>query len=160
MMQFIKTAVRRRKKIVLTAPSLTFVVCALLFAALPAAKLRAQSTYIPQGSKFEHFLDRMEILLQTNPDLNISTAKPISRRLAVRVAQLADSLDKQYPYDYFYHISKVDRANLSALLMNNIEWVTTKKDSFASKHPLFNMFYQNKANFYEVEDKDFFLAVD
>src|SRR5258708_40116825 len=104
---------------------------------LPAA---AQSSFLPQGSKFDHFLDRMEILLQTNPDLNISTAKPISRRLAVRVAQMADSLDKQYPYDYLYHLSRVDRANLSSLLMNNIECATTNKDSFASKHPVWNTF--------------------
>ncbi|GGB06159.1 hypothetical protein GCM10011511_31980 [Puia dinghuensis] len=102
----------------------------------------------------------MEILLQTDPDLNISTAKPISRRLAVRVAQLSDSLHKFYPYDYYYHLSSVDRANLSSLLMNNIEWVTTNKDSFMSKRPWLQAFYKNKANFYEVEDKDFFLAVD
>jgi len=158
MTQFIKTVVRRRKK--LAASSLPFLACTLLLAALSPASVRAQSTYIPQGSKFEHFLDRMEILMQTNPDLNISTAKPISRRLAVRVAELADSLDKFYPYDEFYHISKVDRANLQSLLMNNIEWVTTKKDSFVSKRPWFHTFYNNKANFYEVHDKDFFLVVD
>jgi len=158
MTQFIKTVVRRRKK--LAASSLPFLACTLLLAALSPGSVRAQSTYIPQGSKFEHFLDRMEILMQTNPDLNISTAKPISRRLAVRVAELADSLDKFYPYDEFYHISKVDRANLQSLLMNNIEWVTTKKDSFVSKRPWFHTFYNNKANFYEVHDKDFFLVVD
>lgn len=158
MTQFIKTVVRRRKK--LAASFLPFLACTLLLAALSPATVRAQSTYIPQGSKFEHFLDRMEILMQTNPDLNISTAKPISRRLAVRVAELADSLDKFYPYDEFYHISKVDRANLQSLLMNNTEWVTTKKDSFVSKRPWFHTFYNNKANFYEVHDKDFFLVVD
>jgi len=160
MTQFIKTVVRRRKKIVLSVSALSLPVLALLLAALLPAGLLAQSTYIPQGSKFDHFLDRMEILLQTNPDLNISTAKPISRRLAVRVAEMADSLDKKYPYDEFYHLSRVDRENLFSLEMNNIEWVTKKKDSFASKHPFLNTFYKNKANFYEVEDKDFFLVVD
>ena len=160
MTQFIKTVVRRRKKIALSVSSLTFLVLSLPLAALLPAGLRAQSSYLPQGSKFDHFLDRMEIKLQTNPDLNISTAKPISRRLAVRVAEMADSLDKQYPYDYFYHLTDVDRANLSSLEMNNIEWVTKKQDSFASKHPIWNTFYRNKANFYEVEDKDFFLVAD
>src|SRR5579859_2963602 len=159
MTQFIKTLVRRRKKIPLTALSLFSLSCLLLLAALPV-EVRAQSSYLPQGSKFDHFLDRMEILQQTDPDLNISTAKPISRRLAVRVAELADSLHRAYPYDYLYHLSPVDRANLSSLLMNNIEWVTGNKDSFMSKRPLWQTFYKNKANFYEVEDKDFFLAVD
>src|SRR5579872_3394319 len=92
----------------------------------------AQSSFLPQGSKFDHFLDRMEILQQTDPDLNISTAKPISRRLAVRVAEMADSLQKFYPYDELYHLSKVDQQNLSSLLMNNIEWVRGGKDSFIS----------------------------
>jgi len=120
----------------------------------------AQSSYLPQGSKFDHFLDRMEILQQTDPDLNISTAKPISRRLAVRVAEIADSLHKFYPYDELYHLSKVDRDNLSSLMMNNAEWVRGQTDSFQSKKPLLNAFYKDKANFYEVREKDFFLAVN
>jgi len=44
--------------------------------------------------------------------------------------------------------------------MNNIEWVNGKKDSFNSKKPLLGAFYIHKANFYEVNEKDFFLAVD
>jgi hypothetical protein len=120
----------------------------------------AQSTFLPQGSKSEHFLDRMEILLQTNPELNISTAKPISRKLAVDIAQMSDSLHHFYPYDYFYRLSKIDQYNLHDLLMNNIEWVNGKKDSFNSKKPLLDIFYKHKANFYEVNEKDFFLVVD
>jgi len=126
---------------------------------LPAASF-AQSTFLPQGSKSEHFLDRMEILLQTNPELNISTAKPISRKLSVDIAQMSDSLHHFYPYDYFYRLSKIDQYNLHDLLMNNIEWVNGKKDSFNSKKPLLGAFYIHKANFYEVNEKDFFLAVD
>lgn len=121
---------------------------------------RTQSTFLPQGSKFDHFLDRLEILQQTDPDLNISTAKPISRRLTVGVAEMADSLHKFYPYDAYYHLSSVDRANLSSLLMNNIEWVTGSKDTFLSKKPWLNTFYVDKANFYEVNEKDFFLAIN
>jgi len=129
----------------------------VLWLAVPG---RAQSTFLPQGSKFDHFLDRLEILQQTDPDLNISTAKPIGRRLAVRVAEMADSLHNFYPYDDLYHLSRVDRANLSSLLMNNIEWVRGRKDTFLSKKPLWNTFYTDKANFYEVNEKDFFLAIN
>ncbi|HXB10111.1 MAG TPA: hypothetical protein VNW04_23470 [Puia sp.] len=160
MTQFIKTLVRRRKKIGLTAYSVTLTACVLVLFTISPARLAAQSTYLPQGSKYDHFLDRMEILLQTNPDLNISTAKPISRRLAVRVAEEADSLHKRFPYDDFYHLSPVDLANLHSLLLNNIEWVTKKDSGFLSKRPLLNTFYTEKANFYEAEDKDFFVVVD
>src|SRR5882762_4679762 len=120
----------------------------------------AQSSFLPQGSKFDHFLDRMEILQQTDPDLNISTAKPISRRLAVRVADISDSLHKFYPYDDYYHLSPIDRQNLSSLLMNNVEWVTSNTDSFVSKRPWLQTFYKDKANFYEVNENDFFLAIN
>lgn len=143
MTQFIKTVV-----IILCIPFL-----------LPGRTV-AQSTFLPQGSKFDHFLERLEILQQTDEDLNITTCKPISRKLAVHVAHISDSLYHWYPYDDIDHLSAVDRANLSSLMTNNIEWVTTSRDSFMSKHPWFNTFYKTKANFYEVEDKDFFLAVD
>jgi hypothetical protein len=120
----------------------------------------AQSTFLPQGNKFAHFLDRMEILLQTNPHLNITTDKPMSRKLAVEIAQLSDSLHHFYPYDYFYRLSKIDQYNLRDLLMNNIEWVSGNKDSFNSRKPFLNTFYKHKANFFEVNEKDFFLAID
>ncbi len=120
----------------------------------------AQSTMLPQGSKWDHFLERMEILLQDNPDLNATTPKPMSRKMAVQVAELADSLNHFYPYDYFYKLSKTDEANLQDLLMNNSEWVSRNKDDFKSKRPLFNAFYKTKANFFEVDEKDFFLALN
>jgi hypothetical protein len=148
MTQFIKTPEVRRRFLPM-----------LLTVLLPAAIL-AQSGYLPQGSKFEHFLDRMEILQQTNPDLNFSTDKPISRKLAVRMSELADSLDRFYPYDELYHLSPVDRATLASLLMNNPEWVRGPTDSFRSKRPWFNTFYTNKAIFFLVQAKDFFLAFD
>src|SRR5579872_1804642 len=111
MTQFIKSLIKRR----INLPAAVRLIPALLLATLLPALVQAQSTFLPQGSKFDHFLERMEILQQTDPDLNISTNKPISRRLAVRVAQLADSLYKFYPYDYIDHISTVDRTSLSSL---------------------------------------------
>ncbi|HVM87759.1 MAG TPA: hypothetical protein VMT76_06190 [Puia sp.] len=131
--------------------------CIILFFPLPGI---AQSTFLPQGNKFEHFLDRMEILLQTNPSLNITTDKPMSRKLAVETAQLSDSLHHFYPYDYFYRLSKIDQYYLHDLLMNNIEWVKGNTDSFNSKKPFLNIFYKHKANLFEVNEKDFFLTLD
>ncbi|HEY4155637.1 MAG TPA: hypothetical protein VGM24_09415 [Puia sp.] len=142
MVQFIKTVARH--VIILALPVFGF----------------SQSTFLPEGSQYEHFLDRLTILLQNNPDLNLATARPVSRKLAVEVSEMSDSLDKFYPYDDFYHLSKTDRATLQSLLMNNSEWVTGSKASFQSKHPLWNTIYKTRANFLEVNEKDFFLAIN
>jgi hypothetical protein len=159
MMQFIKTLVRRH--IILGIPSfrLALILPALMLVFGLPVLTRAQSTFLPQGSKFDHFLDRMEILQQT-PEQNFSSDRPLSRKRVVAIAQLSDSLHKAFPYDYLYHLNPVDMANLSSLLMNNIEWVTSNKDSFVSKRPWLHTFYTGKANFYEVHEKDFFLALD
>src|SRR5579862_7174383 len=138
MTQFIKTLVRGL--IILGVPYSGF----------------SQSTLLPQESKSDHFLDRMEILLQTNPDLNVTTVKPMSRKLAVEIADLSDSLHHQYPYDYFYRLSKIDQYNLRDLLMNNIEWFHGNKNDFLSANNLWSTFYLHKANFFEVNEKDFF----
>jgi len=81
----------------------------------------SQSTYLPLGSKSEHFLDRLGILMQTNPDLNVFTPKPLSRKIAVKVSELGDSLSRAFPYDEYYHLGKTDQQNLQELLMNNTE---------------------------------------
>jgi hypothetical protein len=142
MMQFIKTRVRHL--IILLFPYLGF----------------AQSSFLPQESKSDHFLDRMEILLQTNPDLNVTTVKPMSRKLAVEIADISDSLHHKYPYDYFYRLSKIDQYNLHELLMNNIEWFHGNKNDFLSANNLWSTFYIHKANFCEVNEKDFFMVID
>jgi len=129
----------------------------LLF--LPTVAL-TQSTLLQRGSKHEHFLERLEIEHQDNSELNYSTFKPLSRRLAVQSSEVADSLRNFYPYDYYYSLTPIDRYNLRSLLMNNREWVQSSRDSFASRKPLFNALYKDKANFFAVEEKDFFLAVN
>jgi len=55
---------------------------------------------------------------------------------------------------------RVDRQNLQSLLLNNAEWVSGSKDSFQSKKPWWNTFYKDKANFYQVNEKDFFMVVN
>lgn len=142
MMQFIKTLLRH--SIILCFPVTLF----------------AQSTELPQGSKFERFLDRLTILLQDNPDLNLATTKYMPRKLAVKSAELADSLSKFFPYDDYYRLSPVDQKMLKDLLMNNNEWTRMPIDSFLSRKPLWNTFYKTKANFYEVHEPDFFLALN
>lgn len=116
---------------------------------------RAQSTYLPQGHQHQQLLERLEILLQKNPDLNVVTVKPLSRRIAVRVAEYADSSDQPSPI-----LSNTDRHNLQSLFMNNSEWVTGDKSEFTSNKNLWGTFYKTKANLLEVDEKDFFLAIN
>jgi hypothetical protein len=131
----------------------------IIFFIIPAL-VWGQSTLLPQGSKHAALLDRLEILLQTNPDINFSGQKPFSRKMAVKVSETADSLDKKYPFDYHYHLSPVDKYNLQSLLQNNSEWVTGNKTRFASKKSFLKSFYKTKADFFSVHEKDFFLAVN
>ncbi len=119
----------------------------------------SQSTLLPQQSKHKHLLERMEILMQDNNELNISTFKPISRQLAVNIASIADSLHSRYPYDIYSHLSPVDQYNLRSLLMNNSEWFEGDQSAFKSKKPL-GSFYKTQADFFSVNEKDLFLAVN
>ena len=126
---------------------------------LPATGF-AQSTTMPEGSKFDHFMDRLEILEQKNHDLNLTAAKPISRKLAAQSAAQADSFRIASGASARYSFSKVDQSSLQELLMNNSEWAPGDQSAFKSKHPIFNTFYTTQANFVLVRDKDFFLTVD
>src|SRR2546426_12195476 len=51
----------------------------------------AQSTYLNQGSKEYHFVDRLEIKQERNTDLNFSTLKPYNRKAIVQQAEFLDS---------------------------------------------------------------------
>ena len=97
---------------------------------------------------------------QDHKELNLATFKPITRKTAVQLAERSDSLNRFYPYDYYYNLNAVDRHNLKSLLMNNREWVKSNRDSFVSKKPLWNSFYKDKANFIAVDEPDFFLALN
>lgn len=129
----------------------------------------AQSTYLNQGAKEYHFIDRLEIKQQTNTDLNFSTLRPLNRKYIVKEVTFLDSARMGYKdstgVDKFREwtdldLTDVDEYNMQSLLMNNSEWVTTPKENFISKKRLFNNFYKTKANFLEVNNKDLFLAVN
>lgn len=120
----------------------------------------SQSTTLPQGSKHRILLNRLEMLMQSNPELNVATIKPISRQTAVTIAEMADSLNQRFPYDFYHRLTKVDHHNLRSLLMNNTEWVTGDQSGITSKKPLWNTFYKTPADFFTVNEKDFFLAIN
>ncbi len=130
----------------------------------------AQSTFLNQGSKDIHFVDRMEIKQQKNTHLNFSTLQPFNRRYIVQQAEFIDSArlgyvdtltgrDK-YPEWMDQALTPVDEYNLQDFLMNNTEWVTGPTDEFKSKRPILKTFYKTKPNFLEVKNRDFFLALN
>ena len=130
----------------------------------------AQSTYIPLGSKAYDFIDRMEIKLQENKNLNFSTVKPYNRKAIVKEVEYLDST-RMTPTDSARGFNKygdrsdliltpVDEYNLRSLLMNNSEWVLTPRPEFESATPVLKNFYKTKANLLEVNTKDLFLAIN
>lgn len=118
--------------------------------------LYSQTTYIPEGDKAYPLLERLEIKQGKNSNLIFSSTKPFSRRSAVEAAEYADSLSREGQLS----LSAVDLYNLHSLKLNNSEWVKNPDASFDSKHPFLKNFYTTPANFYSVNVKDFFLAVD
>jgi hypothetical protein len=130
---------------------------------------KAQTTYLPEGSKEYQFIDRFEIKKGNNTDLNFSTLKPYSRRAIVKEIELLDS-SRFTASDTFFtedqkkwealNLSKIDEYNIHSILMNNSEWVTGSKESFNSKKSLWNTFYKTKSNLLEVNNKDLFLAIN
>lgn len=130
----------------------------------------AQSTYLQQGDKAYQLLERLEIKGKINPAFNFSGLKYLNRRSMVKEAVFMDSinavvnnggtLDSTAALWSKLQLTKIDAYNLHSFYMNNSEWVTGPKESFLSKKPIFKIFYKTPANLYEVNTKDFFLAVN
>lgn len=137
-MQFIKTLIRA---VIFISPTMAI----------------AQSTLLPQGTKYQQMLDRLEIKAQKDSVLNFSFVKPQNRKMLVEQAEL---LLKQDSADGNLKLSEVDRANLQSFFANNLEWVSGDKSVYNSKHPIWNTIYKTRANFFQVDKKDFFLAVN
>lgn len=121
-----------------------------------SAETFSQSSNLPLRYKHDQLLDRLEIKMQSSEDLNLSTAKPLSRRWSVRGVEYADSVGKANPG----LLSSIDEHNIRSFYMNNSEWYSGDATDFTSKKDLFNTFYKTQANMIEVNNPDFFLAVN
>ncbi len=113
----------------------------------------AQSTFITEGTKEYHFVDRLEIKNQDFTNFNFSAIKPYSRKSIVDEATFFDT-------SHAFHLSKVDQYQLKSLFMNNKEWYSNTDSFFYNKKPLLQNFYITKSNLFEVNQKDFFLVVN
>ena len=140
-----------------------------LFFVLPLNAL-AQSTHLSSDAKEYQFLDRLEIKLQKNSNLNFSTLKPYSRKFTVQESAYYDSIRPFLSSDGQMLVNKIEKSkvgmssvdeyNLQSLYMNNSEWYNGSADAFKSKKPILNSFYKTKSNLYEIKNKEFFLVVN
>ncbi len=136
----------------------------------------SQSVTLPQDAKENWLVTRMDIKLAHDSLLQFTAAKPwlrknitegierVYRGLYVDQSSVAltsppDPPRTDWPLTSGL-FSRVDIYNMNDALLNNSEWVAGNQSSFASKKPLFGVFYKTKADFLQVNQKDFFLAVN
>lgn len=140
----------------------------LMFFLLPVS-VCGQSAYLPEGSKEYQIIDRIEIKAKQNTNLNFSSLKPFNRKYVVEELEFIDNarmgLMDSLGADKFkewtdINFTSVDVYNRNRVLMNSSEWVKNKHEGFLSQRPVLRYFYITKPNMYEVNTKDFFLAVN
>ena len=119
---------------------------------IPAWSL-AQSVNLPQGAKENWLLNRMDIKLMNDSALGFSITKPYLRK------SITESIEKFAGSDTGL-FTPTDIYNMHDALLNSSEWVTGDKTSFQSKKPVLGAFYKTRADFLQVDQKDFFLAVN
>lgn len=123
--------------------------------------LQAQTTYLPLWSKEGWLLDRMEIKVQKDNDLNLSTVKPYMRKAYVEVS---DSIRKNLISGKNSPVlSSVDQYNLARLLNNSKEYRDPLVDSnmiSAGQWPSIPKDFRNRPNLIEVNKPNFFLSVN
>lgn len=136
---------------------------------LPALSF-AQSVNLPQGAKENWLLTRMDIKLKNDSLLGFTTMQPYLRKAMVEgierqfsVLNVDSSLVSRSLVtgdQYKSLFTPVDLYNMHDALMNSSEWVTGDLSSFQSKKALLGAFYKTKGDFYQVNQKDFFLAIN
>jgi hypothetical protein len=116
----------------------------------------AQSAYIPMGMKDYTLIERLEIKTK-HPDLNFSHIKPYNRKQYTRQVEFIDSL-RYADEKLSAQLSEVDKYNIERFLVNNAEW--TRREDLKKPQNMFRDFFHSKGNFFEVNNKDFYLQVN
>lgn len=135
----------------------------------------AQSVTLPQGAKENWLLNRMDIKLMHDSMLGFTSTKPYLRKtmvagieqyyasasLIASAGEMPVTNDSTQAHDRLAALfTRTDIYNMHDALMNSSEWVQGDVSSFQSKKPVFNAFYKTKADFFQVNQKDFFLAIN
>ena len=121
----------------------------------------AQHTFMPLHSKDDYFMERQEILEQSNQTLNFSSVKPFNRKIIASEFFLPNySLsDDTLLVNLLSVPSNTFIYNKRSLLNNNNEYFDSVS-VFYSHQSLLNTFYKTPAHFFEYRSKDLFLAID
>lgn len=133
----------------------------LLILVLCPAFAFSQSTYLPQGSKENIIIERLEILGQKDSILNFSKIRPLNRgQVAKTLNEFGSRNEMSFWSDKVNTLSKVDWYNLDGVIKNNLEYFPdSATEKFKSKKPI-GRFYRTPANLYEVHVKDFDLVIN
>ncbi len=137
----------------------------MLFVATGLAS--AQSTMIPLDNYSYSVLERLQIKSGHYAPSFDAGIRPFERKAVVQFIQQLDSLrsrkdttDYVHPYWHTLQLSEVDQYHLRKIQADNAEWTTGQRGYIPSKHPLWNTFYEDKANLFKVNNPDFFLSVN
>jgi len=121
----------------------------------------AQSTNLPQGAKENWLIDRIDIKLMNDSLLGFTSTKPYLRKTIVEGIQRYSVDSMRNAGDKLYALfTPTDLYNMNDVLMNSSEWVSGDLSSFQSKKSVLKTFYKTKTDFYQVNQKDFFLAIN
>ncbi len=112
--------------------------------------LIAQSTYLPSGHQWHHFVERIEIKSGgVSPHFH-AVLKPLERKAMIDFLQEADTSVRR--------LSFTDREIIAQIKLSNAEWV--KEETPRSQSPVLRHFYQTPADLYHYHDEDLFLAIN
>lgn len=118
--------------------------CKVILLLLPLDSL-AQTYYIPQGSKSEIFLDKLEIKTRRQ-GLNSSYQKPLNARLMVQEVAASDSLLNLNNQQYT-KLTEIDKKNLHEFLQE-YQAYGLSDSSVINKKNNYNLIEVNKSNLY------------
>lgn len=119
-----------------------------------ATTLSAQTTYLQLGHVDYQLLDRLETRSGKLSDDLFLTAKPTSRKHAVKFLQETRA-DARY-----IGLSAIDRYNITHMESVNGEWTTDGNGAIPSKKPWFKTFYKTQPDFIYVNEDNFFLSAN
>lgn len=123
----------------------------VLFSLSPA---KAQTTYLQLGHVDYELLDRLETRSGKLSDDLFLTAKPVSRKSAVKFL-----MDTRKDARYI-GLSEIDRYNIAHMTSVSGEWAEESRGAFISRKAILNTFYKTQPDFLYVNNRNLFLSVN
>jgi hypothetical protein len=121
---------------------------------------KAQNTYLQLGEYEYHLLDRLETKSGRLSDRLFLNGSPVSRKDVVEFFQYKKVVSSDKVVESHIGGTMEDGYTIRHTISINSEWTEDQAGAISTKKPWFNTFYKSQANFYEVNTKDFFLALN